>query len=293
MDERMKRLLGEGPYPFSEDDIESRSSVESFMGQGMIILTAKKGLDMPVGNHTHLSYEFLIPYSDMPNTSVGKKFTYFEKNRLFAINSEQPHGPTKEIMNCRLLGFQIDKELLNEVAQAFCGTRDVVFENENTSVGNEIPVLIRMFMEETENSQSGCEFIQQNIINLITTNLLRQVKSNIPKLISEKIYCESENINRAISYLREEYSNDFCLKDVANIANLSQYHFIRTFKSVTGKTPYDYLLDVKIEKSKDLLKLKKYSITDICFMCGFNNLGHFSSVFKRKVGILPSQYRKL
>jgi AraC-like DNA-binding protein len=93
--------------------------------------------------------------------------------------------------------------------------------------------------------------------------------------------------------LREEYSNSFSLEDVARIANLSPYHFIRTFKSMTGKTPYDYLLDVKIENSKNLLKLKNYTITDICFHCGFNNLEHFSSVFKRKVGIIPSQYRKL
>ena len=293
MDERTKKLLGDGPYPFQIDEFVGEPKVDAFICQTMIILASKGNISMPKGSHTHESYEFLIPLSDMPNTAVEKRLTNFEKNKLFPLNSEQSHGPIKEIEGCKLLGFQIDKDTFNDISQSLCKKTNVTFENKSFMIGNEIYGLLDMFMKETRNIQTGSDFIQQNIVNILAADILRQINSNIPKLVLEKNYCERENINRAISYLREEYNNDFSLEDVARIANLSQFHFIRTFKSITGKTPYDYLLDVKIEKSKEFLKLKKYSITDICFMCGFNNLGHFSSVFKKRVGLLPSQYRKL
>jgi len=293
MDGRIKRLLGDGPYPFPIGEIGGDDNIDAFVGQGMLVLSSKDSMYMPKGSHSHASYEFLIPLSDMPYTGVETRIINFEKNKVFPLNSEQSHGPMKEILECKLLAFQIDKDTFNDISYSLCKKNNVTFENKSFKIETDIYGLLKMFMEETRNLQAGTDFILQNIINLIAINLLRQLKSNIPKLITEFNYCERENINRAISYLREEYNNTFSLEDVASIANLSPYHFIRIFKSMTGKTPYDYLLDVKIEKSKNLLKLKSYTITDICFRCGFNNLEHFSSVFKRKVGILPSQFRKL
>lgn len=292
MDDRIKRLLGDGPYPFNINKI-GESNVDAFVGQGMIILSSKGSINMSKGCHSHDSYEFLLPLTDMPYTGVEKKVITSEKYKFLPINSEQSHGPIRDIFDWKLMSFQIDKKTFNDISYSYCNKNDITFENESIKVGIEIFGPLTMFKEETRNTQAGSDFILQNLINLITVNILRQFKSNIPKLIKDYNYCERDNINRAIAYLREEYNSTFSLDDVASIANLSPYHFIRTFKAMTGKTPYDYLLDVKIEKSKELLKLKNYSITDICFRCGFNNLEHFSSVFKRKVGIVPSQYRKL
>jgi AraC family transcriptional regulator len=288
----LKSLLGDGPYPYPISDMNGRCGIDSFLGQGMIVLSTTSPIIMPRGSHAHQSYEFLIPSTDMPNTLIGKKITGFEKNRLIPINSEQPHGPIKEILECSLIGIHIQSTILNDISDQFCKKRDIIFDNEGVAIDHQIPLLINMFMEETKNSQTGSEFIQQNIVNLIVINLLRRSASNIPKLITEKNYYERDNIKRAADYLKEEYNNEFSLEDVARVANLSQYHFIRAFKAATGKTPYDFLLDIKINKSKELLNLKKFTITEVCFMCGFHSPGHFSAVFKRKVGILPSQYKK-
>lgn len=294
MDERVKRIIGDGPYQFNTNELEDDCSIDAFLGQGMIVVKTKDCINISKGSHSHASYEFIIPLlSNTPCAGVETRVFNLEKDKLFPINSEQSHGPGKDILGCNMLVFQIDKDTLNDISFSMCKKNNIMFKNECAEIGNEIFGLLKMFMVETRNFQSGSDFILQNIINLIAINVLRQLKSNIPKLITEYNYCERENINRAISYLREEYNNSFSLEDVARIANLSPYHFIRTFKAMTGKTPYNYLLDVKIEKSKILLKTKNITITDICFRCGFNNLEHFSSVFKRKVGILPSQYRKL
>lgn len=90
----------------------------------------------------------------------------------------------------------------------------------------------------------------------------------------------------------ENYTGNYSLQEVSRVANLSPYHFIRVFRAETGKTPYDFLLDVKIEKSKEMLKSVSKTVTDACFGCGFNNISHFTVAFKKRVGVTPSDYRK-
>ncbi len=293
MDQRVKKLLGEGPYPFPTEDLNSDGPIEIYSGRGMIILSQKYCLDMPKGTHHHSSYEFLLPLSEMSFTSIENRHVTFDKGKLFPINSEQVHGFYKPTENCHLFAFQIDCDTLNSISLQLCNKGNVTFVNESASLGSEVSSLLKMFMTEARYMQSGIDLILNNITNLIVLNLLRELKNNLPTHISEKNYCERDNINKAINYLRDQYNKNFSLEDIASIANLSPFHFIRIFKSTTGKTPYNYLLDIKIEKAKELLVLKKHTITEICFLCGFNNLEHFSSVFKRKVGLLPSQYRKL
>jgi ATP/maltotriose-dependent transcriptional regulator MalT/AraC-like DNA-binding protein len=103
---------------------------------------------------------------------------------------------------------------------------------------------------------------------------------------------EKENINRAVAYLRENFTKKYHLADVARVANLSPYHFTRVFKAQTGKTSSDYLLDIRVEKAREMLRTTDQTITEICFQCGFCNPSHFATVFKRRVGVGPSEYRK-
>ncbi len=71
----------------------------------------------------------------------------------------------------------------------------------------------------------------------------------------------------------------------------SKYHLLRLFKKYYGQTPRQYLIDKRIEKSKDQLKTDA-TVTQVCFAVGFESLGSFSSLFKNKVGKSPSDYKK-
>lgn len=158
----------------------------------------------------------------------------------------------------------------------------------------EIKTILQFYMEEYINKQAGYDLILNSLLTQLVVTLLRQIKNNLSNLDPKKLLSATSNIQRSIEYLRENYQNDYCMDDVAKVANLSPYHFIRMFKNQTGKTPYGYLLDIKIEKAKEMLKNKKeLTITQICFMCGFNNVSHFTSLFKRKTGVSPSRYRKM
>ena len=79
---------------------------------------------------------------------------------------------------------------------------------------------------------------------------------------------------------------------LARIAEVSQAHFIRTFRATFGETPHRYLQRRRVERAMFLLRSSDRSITDICFDVGFNSLGTFSRTFQGIVGQSPSDFRQ-
>lgn len=84
---------------------------------------------------------------------------------------------------------------------------------------------------------------------------------------------------------------DLDLDAVASHAGYSRFHFIRAFKAVYGQTPGQYLSYRRIERAEEMLRSANLSVTEICHLVGFTSLGTFSSRFKTRTGLTPSEYR--
>ncbi len=117
-------------------------------------------------------------------------------------------------------------------------------------------------------------------------------KSNIGKNIeeSDKKILKLKNI---LSYLRKNYSQPISLTELSQTVGLSPQYLSSFFKSMTGKTPIEYLTEYRIEKAAHKLRSTDLSITDIAFSCGFSDLSYFIKVFKNTKGISPGKYRNL
>ena len=79
--------------------------------------------------------------------------------------------------------------------------------------------------------------------------------------------------------------------EIADEACYSKFHFIRTFKSIYGRTPHQYLTHVRVERAKEMLE-QGVSVTEACFAVGFDSLGSFTGLFKRRAGLTPSEYQR-
>ncbi len=99
-------------------------------------------------------------------------------------------------------------------------------------------------------------------------------------------------IKEVIRFIQKNYKNNLTSQMMAREINLSKYYFCRLFKSITGKTPIEYLNFYRINQAVSILqKYKNRKILDIAIDVGFNNFSYFIRTFKRFKGCTPTEYR--
>ena len=88
------------------------------------------------------------------------------------------------------------------------------------------------------------------------------------------------------------FAQALCIPRLAEIAGVSEAHFIRTFRSTFSETPHRYLQRRRVERAMFLLRATDRNVTDICFDVGFGSLGTFSRTFHDIVGESPTAFRQ-
>src|SRR3984893_11393933 len=97
---------------------------------------------------------------------------------------------------------------------------------------------------------------------------------------------------RVAAYIEEHVANDIPLATLAELVQLSPYHFCRSFKSSFGIPPHRYHANRRIERAKQLLANRELSVTTIALDVGFGDTSTFSAAFHRLTGQTPSRYRR-
>ncbi len=108
------------------------------------------------------------------------------------------------------------------------------------------------------------------------------------------VYSNKGQINTVVgmrNYIENNYDVDLNLDYLSHTQFVSKYHLLRLFKKYYGLTPRQYLMDKRINKSKEHLK-NGMSVTETCFRVGFESVGSFSTLFKTKTGKSPSAFQK-
>lgn len=100
-----------------------------------------------------------------------------------------------------------------------------------------------------------------------------------------------EALRRARDLTDSNFAQPLTLDAMGRAANLSKFHFARAFAAAYGEPPRAYLTRRRIERAKDLLRAANLTVTEICYLVGFESLGSFSARFRELVGVSPSEYR--
>lgn len=100
-----------------------------------------------------------------------------------------------------------------------------------------------------------------------------------------------KNVKRIIEYIYSHYPQELTNQTIAQKFNFSPSHLGRIFKKYTGHSLHNFILQHRIQIAKELLIASDLDIGEICTKVGFNDIYHFSKIFKQKTGLTPSQYR--
>ena len=137
--------------------------------------------------------------------------------------------------------------------------------------------------------------IKKMLIIKTREELLSLARESIRKLISiipVKNIADTERITAALQYIREHCTSNLLRKEVADILTCSPSHLSRLFSEITGHTFKEFVIKFRMEKAKELLHVTHLNVTDVAYEVGYNDPNYFTAVFKRTIGITPSQYKK-
>jgi AraC-like DNA-binding protein len=108
---------------------------------------------------------------------------------------------------------------------------------------------------------------------------------------STSVKKHTKRIETVYQFIVKNFNHEVRLEDVANLANMTPTSFCKYFKSHTDRTFSKFLNEIRIEHACQLLKEKRYNISQIYPKCGFNNFSNFNRSFKKLKHMSPSEYR--
>lgn len=155
---------------------------------------------------------------------------------------------------------------------------------------NQIHELIQAFEQKMPGYElciTGC--LYKLFFILIKNHILDKNKNKDIFLDTEKI----ERVKKVLEYIHANYKNQINISDLANVLNMSTYHFCRFFKYMTGQTSIEYINSYRVRKAIELMPEVERKLLDISMEVGFNNVSYFIRVFKGLMGCTPIEFRKL
>lgn len=158
----------------------------------------------------------------------------------------------------------------------------IIFNKLSEFTGKNIAEFFTESMDKLTNSCDNCEIVKQSL----------EIFSQLLSFVDSKNFDNSASIiiNKAKKFIQDNYATDISLEDVANYVFLNSVYFSKFFKQHTGENFSDYLINLRIKKSIELLSEGKYKIYEVGELVGYRNSKYFSRQFKQITGMSPSEY---
>jgi AraC family transcriptional regulator len=104
---------------------------------------------------------------------------------------------------------------------------------------------------------------------------------------------ETRRVIEAIRLVESDAARPLELKDMAAVAGMSKYHFLRVFRTLTGMTPHRYLVSARVRRAALALTSSRRPVIAVAFDAGFGDLSTFNRTFRAVFGLTPTQYRDM
>lgn len=268
------------------------SQTKTFMSENIAIFKPEKYV---IGQSMCMEdYHFIIFHSKPPKAIINGNIYSFKKGSLISL---EPGTSITVLVNeknntCKYISISAKKDFMDRLGLESFGVEKLKFEKFENQYNNYLLDAINSFEHEI--------FVYGNAPALMLQSLEIQLGILlIRNSLADNIFLDDRNelyddyIKKSIIYMHKYYSGNITIDDICGEIYLSPSHFKRAFKNKTGNTPYQFLTEIRVDKAKEMLKNKERTIREVARLCGFVNSGNLSAVFKKHIGISPSEYRKV
>lgn len=240
--------------------------------------------------HWHLEYELILVLQGSFTLSLdGRQMELQAGDSAWiadgVIHGGAPHDCIYECVVFDLGTLLQDTPVCTKSAAAFLASENG-FSGRLAKGSTEAALADRIF-DSMEREQLGYEWTTVGLLWQLLGCLLG-MHSDIKPPQSRQQITRMKNV---LTYIRNNYGEPITLDELAAVAGMSPRYFCRAFAALTGRTPIAYLNYYRIECACERLTLTDKSVTEIAFVCGFNDMSYFSRVFKQLKGTTPTAYR--
>jgi AraC-like DNA-binding protein len=247
--------------------------------------------------HFHPEIELVYVNRGKGKRHIGNHISYFNNSQLVLIGSNLPHIGYIDRLTTNgsetLIQFKPDflgeafftipemEKIKNLFERAKKGIRFNVQIKE--TIGPKIEGLVNL-----EGANRIISFLEI-LDDLATTEDYTLLNAN--GFAFETSPQNSTKIDIVFKHINENFSEHISLEEIADLASMTVPAFCRFFKKTTGKTFTKLVNEYRVVHATKLLSESQFSITDICYECGFNNFSHFNKLFKEFTGKSASKYK--
>ena len=157
------------------------------------------------------------------------------------------------------------------------------------------PKIIKKNVKALMMSVKGKKIITEAQMSNKIYEILCECINYCPKVTEKNFIYENEYetiVSLAEEFIINNLGSPLNVKTIAKHINMSSSHFSKIFKAQTGSSPYEYVLDLRLNKAKEYLIESDKSIEQIAELCGFNSESNFVYFFKKSTGLSPLKYKK-
>jgi AraC family transcriptional regulator len=188
--------------------------------------------------------------------------------------------------------LSVDESVLLRAAQELGRKEHLGFENHWIFEDRQLHFLLSEMRREMEAGWETGALYGDHLGMSLSIALIQKYGRNVAISSQAKGGIPRVRLRRVLDYIAANVHLDIKLDDLAEVADMSRFHFARLFRSGMGVTPHRYLIDQRLQQAKALLRLDARSVSDIAVETGFTNAGHFARVFKRYVGVTPTEWKR-
>ncbi len=194
--------------------------------------------------------------------------------------------------NCLQLQFS-DRWLRSVAQETLTGSRDhLTLVPTFQSRHGQIAAIAMLLLTELQHQQPSGALYLDSLTQALTVQLLRQHGSTQAQLPSYEGGLPPYQLRQILDYVENHLIQDIKLADLAQLLNMSPFHFGRMFKQSVGVSPHQYVIQQRVERAKCLLKQGDRAIIDIALDCGFSSHSHLTKQFRQLTGVTPTAFRK-
>lgn len=151
-------------------------------------------------------------------------------------------------------------------------------------------LVMAIWDEAAADNPAGQMFIDGAVMSLIAR--LAKLSGRVRPADTAGCAIDAADLARVLDYIEAHLGERTCIADLAALLDMRDYEFSRAFKTSTNVAPYQFVIDRRIERARDLLSTSDDPLADVAYTCGFASQSHMTDVFRARLGVTPGRYRR-